>query len=114
MLSWHHESGIGHRIVQIPGGQLLDITMVPDAAVGSWLRIGNAQPTYVPAGSTFELGAAELANCCGQQTCDMWPGEFPLMLEFGAPPNPNANEDPLIAVPDGAPPQSWFVAWRGC
>jgi hypothetical protein len=105
MLKWNHDSGIGAFSLQIPGGQLLNISMVPDEAAGSWLRIGNAEPIFVPAGTTFDLGAEELANCCGSQTCDQWPGEYPLIIEFGS-----ADADGL----DGAPPQAWFAAWRGC
>jgi len=114
-LSGERITGTGNGVAIIPGGQVLDISMVPGAN-GSWVQIDESRPIWVPGGSAFEVGAAELGNCCGAERCDQWPGEVQVRIVFGQGVSPL----PLgvggeVPIPiEGDVPESWFVIYRGC
>lgn len=129
MKKWNYLSGTGYAVgddkVIIPGGQLLDVSVVAPPENEVYFRIGNKGLIYVPAGTTFEIGARELGACCGDtiipeqwypdgrlklalirsELCNQFPGEMPITLEFGVWPDGEPR--------DAAGPLAWFVAWEG-
>jgi hypothetical protein len=101
-------SGIGSAQVTVPGGQLLDVSVVGDATLGTYVMIGNQSSIFVPPGMAFELGAHELGLCCGADVCDQYPGDRQILVSFGTFAAP-VNDRELVGEP-----QTWLVVYTGC
>jgi hypothetical protein len=102
-------SGEGNGTATVPDGQVISITMVPGLAapaLGSWVRIAQSKSIFVPPGITLDLQADDLGNCCGDDTCDRWPGDVQIVIEFGQAADP-------ASPPASDPPASWLVIYNG-
>lgn len=109
-------TGKGNGKTTVPDGQILAVSMVPgltDPAAGSYLAIGTNGPIFVPPGTTIDLQAADLGNCCGDGTCDRFPGDVQIVIVFGqeALGAIDGEPDPEVV---GDPPASWLVIYNGC
>jgi len=106
-------TGVGDGTAVVPGGQILAITCVPGegaadppAPTGCWVRIANNGPIWVPFGYPLDLQAKDLGSCCGDGTCDRWPGDVQVRIDFGTIAAPSGEAE-------GDPPASWLVIYNG-
>lgn len=99
-------SGEGNGSATIPGGQVLSVSVVPDAAVGSWVVLNESKPIFVPPNSTLSLTAKELGQEDGNAL--QWPGDGQILIQFDSGDNLNGK------VPLLGPPISWLVIYTGC
>lgn len=99
-------SGAGNGSVIIPSGQILTVSMVPHATLGSYLVIAGSNPIFVPASAQLALDAHAFGYCCSVDTCDMYPGNVQIELLF--------NDVGDGSVPAAGEPQSWLVVYNGC
>lgn len=106
-------SGVGNGSAIVPNGQILAVTMVPGEDLGSYVRINQSGPIFVPPGVTLDLQAEDLGNCCGDGECDRWPGEVQIEIVFGQHADPRWPWDPETIPPSDAP-ASWLVVYNGC
>lgn len=105
-------SGTGNGQTTVPDGQILFLSVVAGTDLGSWLKINESAPIFVPPGYTLGLDAKTFGMCCGEPECDRYPGERGITIVFGENAAP-VSSDTRVPVPSD-PPQSWLVVYNGC
>lgn len=104
-------SGVGDGQPTIPDGQILFLSVVAGTTNGTWLRINESGPIFIPPEYTLGLDALTFGFCCGEPSCDRYPGERGITMVIGteaAP--PDGGREPI----ESDPPLSWLVVYNGC
>lgn len=104
-------SGVGNGQITVPDGQLLFLTMAAGLTIGSWLKINESGPIFVPPGYTLGLDSKTFGFCCGEPECDRYPGERGITIVFGEGAAPL--DDTRVPIASD-PPLSWLAVYNGC
>lgn len=99
-------SGTGDGQATIPDGQILFLSIVAGETLGTWFKVNESEPIFIPAGRTIGLDALAFGFCCGEEECDRYPGKTQISIVIGTQ-----------AAPDGVdsdPPLAWLIVYNGC
>lgn len=105
-------NGTGDDTAVIPDGQVLFLSVAAGLTLGTWLKINESEPIFVPAGYTLGLDALAFGMCCGESECDRYPGERGITVVIGTAAAPLTGDPPEPTESD--PPLSWLIVYNGC